>query len=322
VSRVATTTARPVAAEVVIGLDPALVPQSPLWDSCHYVAANPGKRVRAGILEAAAGYGPHPGDPAVERCAVAIELFHVATLAHDDVVDDGHLRRGKATIGTHAGNVAASLTGGWLFARSAELIAESGAEVAAQFATATSIVCEGEMRESLDLHDVDRSRERYLEVIEAKTARLIAFAGWLGATVGGAGPELAARLEDYGLAVGMAFQIADDVLDLVAEEAEIAKTPGNDLRQGCYSLPTIFALERDPELRTRLVQGPEPTELPELVERIHLAGGIEAALAECDLWIGRAREALPLGVAPPEHERSLLSLAEEVAGRAEAAVRS
>lgn len=302
--------------ESLVALDP-LASDSPLRPSCDYIVSNPGKRFRAQALESAAYYGDRPDDPLVHRSAVAIELFHAATLAHDDVVDDGNLRRGKATIGAHAGNLAASLSGGWLFARSMELVAEVGGEATVRFAEATSVVCEGEMLESRDLYDVDRTREGYLAGIEAKTARLIALSTWLGAKAGGADPEVALRLERYGNAVGMAFQIADDILDLVAEPEATGKTKGSDLRGGVYTLPTIHALAVDRELRDRLVGGPEDAELPELIERIRVTGAVEAALAESNAWIERAVEALPLADPPGEHEQRLLSMARAAGARAE-----
>ncbi|HVY97769.1 MAG TPA: polyprenyl synthetase family protein [Solirubrobacterales bacterium] len=310
----------PVEAGDEVGIALALLPgDSPLRESCHYVVANPGKRFRAAALESAAGYGERPEDPLVKRAAVAVEMFHAATLAHDDVVDDGKIRRGMPTIGAHAGNLAASLVGGWLFARAGELIAEAGAEAVSRFAETASVVCEGEMLESRDLHDVDRSRARYLVSIEAKTARLIAFSTWLGARVGGASPEVAERLERFGEAVGMAFQITDDILDLTASAATTGKTPGSDLRGGVYTLPTIHALALDPVLRERLLQDPDEEELPELVERIRATGAIDAALAEAAAWTERALEALPLSDPPREHERQLLGLARMVEARVEEA---
>jgi heptaprenyl diphosphate synthase len=302
------------AAELEIGLAPALAADSPLHASCSYVVATPGKRFRAALVQTAARYGPQPEQPVVERCAVAVELFHAATLAHDDVVDDGQLRRGKATIGAHAGSFAASLAGGWLFARAVELVAEAGREAIGRFAETTSVVCEGEMLETRELYDVGRSRDAYLAAIEAKTASLIGFASWLGSHLGGADPELSTRLRRYGEGVGMAFQIADDILDLVADPELTGKTPGSDLRQGVYTLPTIYALQTDSVLRDGLLEGPEAHELPPLVARIRASGAIDAALEECDAWIDGAIAALPPAPSAP-HEQRLVSLARGIRKR-------
>jgi heptaprenyl diphosphate synthase len=289
---------------------------SPLRDSCHYVVSTPGKRFRSAVLVDAARYGNRATDRLVEQAAVAIELFHSATLAHDDVVDNGQLRRGKLAVGTHAGNLAASLTGGWLFARAVELIADLGDEASIRFAETASTVCEGEMLETEDLHDVDRTHERYLTVIGAKTASLIAFAAWLGAKAGGAEQGRASELERYGEAMGMAFQISDDILDLVADPESTGKTPGSDLRQGVYTLPVIYALDADQSIREALLRGPEEHELPALVERIRRTGALEAAFADCTNWIEEAHSSLP-GIEPcPDHEQRLASLASSVLGRA------
>lgn len=303
--------------DVEIGLA-TLPEESLLRDSCDYIASNPGKQFRASVLKNAAQYGDRSDDPQVTRLAVAIELFHAATLAHDDVVDDGDLRRGKATIGARSGSLTASLAGGWLFARSCELAAEAGEEVLLHFSRAASVVCEGEMGETRELYDVDRTPDRYLAVIEAKTARLIALSSWLGAKVGGAEPDIVQRLERYGEAVGMAFQIADDVLDLVGDPKMTGKTECTDLRHGVYTLPIIYALEEDATLREILLRGPEEHEAPLLVERIRATGGIDAALSACSTWIGRAAEALPRSDPPAAgHERRLLSLARSVGARVE-----
>jgi heptaprenyl diphosphate synthase len=308
--------AAPETEEQALALAP-LGEDSPLRTSCDYIVSNPGKRFRASLVESAAHYGPRPGDRLVRQSAVAVELFHAATLAHDDVVDDGQVRRGKATVGAHAGNLAAGLSGGWLFARAIELVAEIDAEATSRFAEATSVVCCGEMLESRDLFDVDRSRDRYLEAIEAKTARLIAFSAWLGAKVGGASPEVAECLNRYGEAVGMAFQIADDILDLVGHEARTGKTPGSDLRHGVYTLPTIVAMEAEPELKQALISEPSEAELPDLVARIRRTGAVDVALAETRDWIELAVAVLPSGTPAGEHGQQLASLAREVGARAE-----
>lgn len=301
----------------VEGAVSTLALDSPLLESCQYVASSPGKRVRAGMLFSAARYGPGSSSPLVPQAAVAVELFHAATLAHDDVVDDGQLRRGRPTIGAYAGNLAASLSGGWLFARAVELIADLGPRAAARFAETAATVCEGEMLESLDLHDLERSEDRYLEVIYAKTASLMAFATWLGGAVAGAGQGQLDGLEEYGRSVGMAFQIADDILDLLADAQVTGKTPGSDLRQGVYTLPVIRALRRDPSLRLQLANGPEGQQVGRLVEQIRAIGAVESALASCRDWVVAAEAALPAEGAATEHHAHLVLLAGSVLVRAE-----
>jgi heptaprenyl diphosphate synthase len=294
----------------------SMTEDSPLRESCAYIVSSPGQRFRASLVMDAAGYGSRPDDPQVVQAAVAIELFHAATLAHDDVVDDGKLRRGRPAIGARSGNLTASLAGGWLCARASELISELGDDPAAAFAEAAAAVCDGEMLEMGDLHDVGRTRERYLAVIEAKTASLFAFSAWLGATAGGAAPDQAEDLRRYGLALGMAFQISDDILDLIASPERTGKTPGSDLRQGVYTLPVIKAMAADPGLQLDLLHDPEPYEMPELVERILATGSLESSLTECAEWTERACSALPEAGGPCAHGERLRSLAESVGGRA------
>jgi heptaprenyl diphosphate synthase len=298
----------------------SMAADSPLRDGCAYIVSSPGQRFRASLVLDAASYGPRPDDPQVVQAAVAVELFHAATLAHDDVVDDGKLRRGRPAIGARSGNLTASLAGGWLCARSCELVAELGDEAAASFAETTAAVCDGEMLEFGDLHDAGRTRDRYLAVIEAKTASLFAFSAWLGATAGGASPAGAEALRRYGLALGMAFQIADDILDLLASPEQTGKTPGSDLRQGVYTLPVIGAIAADPDIAAELRDDPEPHELPGLVERILATSSLATAQVECAEWIERARAALPDTATPSAHGERLLALAESVGERAKETV--
>ena len=293
----------------------SMAPDDPLWASCHYIVSNPGKRFRASVLINAAQYGNCPHDPLVKQSALAVEVFHAATLAHDDVVDDGKLRRGKPAIGASAGNLAASFSGGWLLARAIELVADLGDEATDRFAQTVASVCEGEMLETRDLLDVARDRERYLITIKTKTASLLAFAAWLGASAGGAAPQDADRLYRYGEAVGMAFQLADDVLDLIADPKTTGKTAGSDLRQGVYTLPTICALEVDPSLREALMLGPDERELPMIIERVCMTGAVDAAIVECCSWADRACAALPRGEPIPAHAKRLTSLASSVVDR-------
>ena len=299
----------------LLGAISSMAPDDPLWASCEYIVSNPGKRFRASVLINAAQYGSSPHDALVKQSALAVEAFHAATLAHDDVVDDGKLRRGKLAIGASAGNLAASFAGGWLLARAIELVADLGDEATDRFAQTVASVCEGEMLETRDLLDVDRDRERYLITIKTKTASLLAFAAWLGARAGGAAPQDADKLYRYGEAVGMAFQLADDVLDLIADPKTTGKTAGSDLRQGVYTLPIILALEVDPSLREALMTGPDERELALVIERVCATGAIDAAIAECCGWAEQACSALPRIEPFPDHAKRLSSLAGSVVHR-------
>jgi heptaprenyl diphosphate synthase len=171
------------------------------------------------------------------------------------------------------------------------------------------------MLEMRDFYDVDRTRERYLAAIDAKTASLIAFAAWLGAHLAGATRDEQARLERYGGVLGRAFQLADDILDLVGNAEQTGKIPGADLRQGIYTLPVIEAVGSDEGLRERLLEGVESHELPPLVERIRVGGAVEMALEECNAWIDEAIAILPRPAAPTECEPPLVELSEGLRAR-------
>src|SRR6185295_17479186 len=140
--------------------------------ACEHILRGGGKRLRPRLLEAAAMAGPEPTAPAVGNAAVAVELFHCASLAHDDVIDDADVRHGKETVGARRGPKIAALTGGWLFGRSAAIIAECGDAAAQRFSAGAARVCDGQMLEVCDLFDPCRSEERYFQAIGGKTAAL------------------------------------------------------------------------------------------------------------------------------------------------------
>lgn len=248
---------------------------------CSHVLATTGKSLRSRVVLAAADAAGQSQDRGSrEHAAAAVELFHLATLAHDDVVDDGTVRRGRPTASAAFGNGLAGFTGAWLFARSIELVAECGDACVELFAGAAADVCAGEMVEVEDLFNVDRSVERYYSAVRGKTAALFAVAARLGGSVGGGDDELVSALGACGEAMGIAFQLADDIRDLTASLEETGKTPGADLRQGVFTLPVIHALEVDSGLRELLSEDLEAETIDEAVARVQDAGGVERAQAE------------------------------------------
>jgi len=262
----------------------------------HLLASN-GKQLRSQILIACAQAGRRVDDPEVRSAAVAIELFQLATLAHDDVVDAGEMRRGAQTVALSYGNAASGFVGGVLFARALELIAALGAEPLTRFATTASRVCLGQMQEGEDLFDLARSMDRYYTVIDGKTASLFELAAWLGAWLARADEETASTYARFGREFGTAFQIADDVLDLVASESETGKSPAKDLRQGVYTLPVLYALARDPELRGALDAESLQKDVGAVITRVKLSGGIEHAIGDCQCLADGAAALLREGIA-------------------------
>jgi geranylgeranyl pyrophosphate synthase len=178
--------------------------------------------------------------------SVAFEMVHLATLVHDDIVDDASTRRGIPTVNARYGDRVAILLGDYLFAKTAGLIADvEDFRIDRLFSETVASVCEGTIIELLSTHTLDFSIDAYLERISRKTACLMSACCKGGATVGGGTDAQIALLEQYGHNLGMAFQIIDDVLDYSGSENVIGKPAGNDLRQGLITLPLIYALENE-----------------------------------------------------------------------------
>ena len=267
-----------------------------------------GKQLRAALVRAAAGTGPRGSAAAVRDGEIAVELLHLGTLAHDDVVDDGRLRRGSETVGVAYGNRASAFAGGVLLASAAAMMAPHGAEAGDAFAEAVTAICEGEMAEIEDLFNADRPLERYFEAISGKTAAGFAFAGWIGSWLAGADAAAAATTMRFGQEMGMAFQVLDDVLDLRSPAAETGKQRGKDLQQGVYTLPVIYASIDDPHLKRKLGRPIGERELEPLVQRAIAAGGVEKATEDCWAFAEKARAAI--ADAPDAARLPLLELLE------------
>src|SRR4051794_15473725 len=211
----------------------------------HLIVAG-GKRVRplfaiASAASAAATSGQEPTAEVV-RGGVAVELVHLGSLYHDDVIDEAPTRRTVESVNARWGNLTAILAGDFLLARASEIAASLGTEVAGLLAATIGRLCEGEVAELRTAYNVDRTEGAYLSAIEGKTASLFATACRIGAIVGGVPRPDVEALTRFGLAYGMAFQIVDDVLDVTATEEELGKPAGHDLVEGVYNLPVLRAL--------------------------------------------------------------------------------
>ena len=205
-----------------------------------------GKRMRPAVTLLAANFHPHDDD-VIETMAVAVELLHIASLIHDDTVDDSDTRRGKATLSSAWGRNAAVLAGDYIFAKSATFVCDTGnIRVVRRFAETIMDLSTGELHEMADSYEPSQSRERYLKRIYNKTASLFTTAGESGALLSGAPERIAQTLREYGYNVGMAFQIVDDILDFDASTEELGKPVGSDLAHGVLTLPAIIAVERNP----------------------------------------------------------------------------
>jgi heptaprenyl diphosphate synthase len=249
----------------------------------HLLAAG-GKRFRP-MLVLLGGWFGDPRDPRLAPAAVAIELTHLATLYHDDVIDEAGDRRGIASVNARWDNTVAILTGDFLFARASLIAADLGTEATRLLARTIAEVCEGQIREVQILGRVETEEAGYLDVIRRKTASLIGTSCRLGGLVSGADDGVLEQLERFGRTLGLAFQLSDDIMDLTADRSVLGKEPGADLREGVYTLPVIHALagaSRREELRALLEAGP-PT-----------GDGLEAALdiVRSDGSLDRSRAAV------------------------------
>ena len=263
----------------------------------HLIKAG-GKRVRPGFAMAAASVFDPDGAPAsidVIRGGCAVELVHIGSLYHDDVMDDATTRRSVKSVNAQWGNLRAILAGDYLLGRASELAAALGTEVAGLLATTITQLCEGQVFELETAYDPTRSVEAYEQSITGKTASLLATACRIGALVAGHPRATVESLTEFGLAYGMAFQVVDDILDVVATDEELGKPAGNDLLEGIYTLPVIHALA-DSALAAELT--PLLTAEMTLDERdrarkiIRNSDGVTTALDVAKSWADKAAAAL------------------------------
>ena len=232
-----------------------------LGEAAFHLLSAGGKRLRP-MLVLLSGYFGDRTDPRLVPGAVAIELTHVATLYHDDVMDEADSRHGVPSVNAQWGNSVAILSGDYLFARASEISADLGAEVTRLLARTIATVCDGQIREVTVTGNLEQSEKNYMETIRRKTAALIATSCRLGGMLSEASAELVDLLDRFGEALGMGFQVSDDIMDLISTEQELGKEPGVDLRQGVYTLPMLYAMHGadGPELAELLSDGPPAAE--------------------------------------------------------------
>lgn len=228
-------------------MEASQAPSPFLGEVAGHLTSAGGKRIRPAVTLLASRLG-NSSDPKATMAAAAIEITHMATLYHDDVIDEGDLRRGVPSANAKWGNTVAILAGDFLFARSSGLAAEVGGRVPRILADAIASVVEGQLLQLEADFDVSRNLDHYLRTISGKTAALFEAAARIGALLGGLDGSAESAVASFGRSFGMAFQVADDLLDLTASEEELGKPPGSDLREGVYNLPVIWAIENRPGL--------------------------------------------------------------------------
>ncbi len=277
----------------------------------HIIAAG-GKRLRPMLTLAAARLCGYGGRRHV-KLAACVEFIHTATLLHDDVVDESSLRRGLASANALWGNKASVLVGDFLFSRAFELMVEDGSlRVLAILSRASSVIAEGEVLQLATANDTDTGEDAYLDVVRAKTAALFAAATRIGAIVADRPKAEEDALESYGLNLGIAFQLIDDVLDYSARQEKLGKAIGDDFREGKITLPVILAYRRgDEEERTfwrrtleELDQAPDDADLRRAIGLLEKHRCLADAVQRARHYGAIARDAL--GIFPEGPVKSVM----------------
>src|SRR5262245_1334501 len=247
----------------------------------EYIIAGGGKRLRPALVFLAAGATGYKGEQHVELAAV-VEFIHTATLLHDDVVDESALRRGRKTANAEFGNAASVLVGDFLYSRAFQImVGVRSMRVMEVLADATNTIAEGEVLQLLNAHNSGIGESDYLEVIRRKTAKLFEASAQLGAILGGASPELEAGFARYGMHLGTAFQLIDDVLDYSGDATHTGKNLGDDLKEGKPTLPLIHVMHRGSPEQAALVRSAIEHggggEFSEVLNAIHVTGALDYA---------------------------------------------
>jgi heptaprenyl diphosphate synthase len=278
-----------------------------------------GKRFRPLFTVLSAQVGPDPDSWQVTVAGAVIELVHLATLYHDDVMDEAQMRRGVPSANARWGNNIAILAGDYLFATASRLVSRLGPEAVLIIAETFAELVTGQMRETKGAADGDDAVAHYLKVVSEKTACLIEASGRFGGTFSGATPDEIERLARLGGIVGTAFQISDDIIDIESDPDESGKIPGTDLREGVHTLPVLYALrETGPgaERLRELLKGPvtDDAAVAEALGLLRSSGGIAAAKATVEQYAEQARAELH-GLPDVPGRQALESLVEYTVNR-------
>ncbi len=277
----------------------------------QYIIAGGGKRLRPIVLLLASGAAGYHGKIEHEFAAV-VEIIHTATLLHDDVVDESGLRRGRQTANTLFGNAASVLVGDFLHARAFQIMVEIGNMPAMRIlADATTVIAEGEVLQLAHCHDINVNEDRYLQVIRSKTAKLFEVAARLGGILADSGTQVETAMAEYGMHLGTAFQMIDDVLDYSGSEAEIGKHLGDDLAEGKPTLPLIHAMQHgDPKQALIVRQAIESggrDDFREVLAAVQASGALLHSRRLAEREAERARNAI-FALEDSKYKKALLEL--------------
>lgn len=264
-----------------------------------YLRASGGKRVRpALLLLSSAAVGGKPASENVIRLATVMEMLHTATLVHDDIIDNANTRRNRASVNARFGNQSAVLMGDWLYMSAFETsLRERSLEILDILTRLTRKMTEGELIQLTMLGRTDISEDEYFDILRRKTAFLFSACCEIGAILGGAPKEAQTALRDYGMNLGVAFQLADDSLDFTADEDVLGKAAGADLLEGKLTFPLILLVRKKPEIKARLDQIMREGEYQnisreEILELLESHGTLEETRLSAYSFAGKARKNL------------------------------
>ncbi|KGA99146.1 heptaprenyl diphosphate synthase subunit II [Alkalihalobacillus alcalophilus ATCC 27647 = CGMCC 1.3604] len=266
--------------------------------SVHLLRAG-GKRIRPVFVLLAAKFGEYDIEK-LKHIAVPLELIHMGSLVHDDVIDDAELRRGEKTVKSQWDNRVAMYTGDFIFGKAVETSAIFvNPSIHEIMSNAMVEICLGEIEQIRDQYNWEQNMRHYLRRIKRKTALLIAISSQLGAIASKADPDVQKQLYWFGYYVGMSFQITDDILDFIGTEKQLGKPAGGDLLQGNVTLPALYALTKKPQLKAELNDffngsNQDKEHFHKFLEVIKRSGGIEYATKMSDLYLKKAFERLDL----------------------------
>lgn len=263
-----------------------------LVDKVMHLAQAGGKRFRPMFALLAAQYGSQPDSQSVIKAGAVVEIVHLATLYHDDVMDEAERRRGVESANKRWSNSVAILAGDILLAHASQIMSGMGSTTVSHFAETFGELVTGQMRETIGARGGDPI-EHYTRVIREKTGVLIASAGFLGALHGGASEDHIDALRRYGSAIGMVFQIVDDIIDIFSDSDESGKTPGTDLREGVFTLPVLYAMAEDNEIGAQLrelLTGPvaDDAVVAQVIDLLRRSQGRQRALADVQHYLDEA----------------------------------
>ncbi len=297
-----------------------LITETPLIHKvAKYVISSGGKRIRPILLIVSAKICGYKGVSHISLASV-IEFIHTATLLHDDVVDNAPLRRGKSSANMVFGNEASVLVGDYLFAKSFKILsALNNSEIIKAYSDATTLMAEGEVKELVKTADVKTTEEDYLDIIIKKTAVLFACASQAGAIIAGKENDCIKNLYDYGLNIGIAFQLMDDALDYISDE-EFGKFIGNDLKEGKLTLPLIHAMERadkkEKDIISKIIYKKKltPKDLKTVLGLVKNYGSIDYTLSKAKDAVEKAKNNLN-AFPDSEYKTSLIDIANYIIER-------